>query len=107
MQKFFYVGVLLLVVFLSGCEYGEKEQVVPADVLLQEVQKNNIDDTACAKACDNYVDRCLTLVPNADHVVFEEGRKSCLAECSVWPKEKTECIIERDDCPTMTTKCEL
>ncbi|MFA6537264.1 MAG: hypothetical protein WCT18_02580 [Patescibacteria group bacterium] len=102
MNKKIFVMILGLL-FLSGClTKGEVKNVLPAEVSTKESSNE-----CCQKACDNYVDRCLNLVPNADHVMFEEGQKSCLTECADWANEKVECISVKNDCPSMTTECEL
>jgi len=61
----------------------------------------------CDAACKNYNNRCLTLVPNANQQLFDEGYESCMNECKSWATEKTECMVTAQDCPSMTEVCGL
>ena len=97
----FVVGVL----FLSGCG---KEDVSDYS-FTPEMGKSNLppSNNDCKTACDNYVERCLVLVPGADHVLFEDGRTSCLEQCAEWDGEKVKCIAESLTCPEMSDICKL
>lgn len=61
----------------------------------------------CEAACNNYVNQCLTLVPNATQALFQEGLASCLKECAGWDETKNKCIKQSADCPSMTEVCGL
>jgi len=61
----------------------------------------------CEAACNNYNNRCLTLVPNADQKLFDQGYESCMVECKGWTVEKIECMEVAQDCPSMTEVCGL
>ncbi len=65
------------------------------------------DALNCEDACQNYNNQCLTLVPNADQKLFDEGLSSCMLECESWSKEKIECMESANDCPSMTEVCGL
>lgn len=78
---------------LAGCFSVKKE-------------KENVDNN-CDAACNNYVDRCLTLVPNADQDLFQEGYDSCMEICPDWNEPKIDCMAAAQDCPSMTEVCGL
>lgn len=61
----------------------------------------------CQAACNHYVVACLTLVPTADAVLFEEGFDSCLGQCAGWDAAKTGCMIGAMNCEAMTEQCGL
>jgi len=61
----------------------------------------------CEAACANYVNKCLTLVPNATQALFQEGLSSCLGECASWSVAKINCMVSAVDCPSMTDVCGL
>lgn len=56
----------------------------------------------CEAACKNYNNQCLTLVPNADQTLFDQGYESCMSECKSWTGEKITCMESAQDCPSMT-----
>lgn len=61
----------------------------------------------CEAACGSYVNKCLTLVPNATQALFEDGMTSCKSECSKWNTQKVDCMINAFDCEAMTNVCGL
>ena len=61
----------------------------------------------CESACVNYVNKCLTLVPNATQALFQEGLESCLNECAKWNGVKIDCMISAFNCEAMTDVCGL
>ncbi len=61
----------------------------------------------CVAACDHYVLTCLTLVPDANEVLFEKGYISCLGQCADWDAAKTACMIGAASCEAMTEQCGL
>jgi len=61
----------------------------------------------CEAACNNYVNQCLTLVPNASQALFQEGLSSCLEKCTGWQEAMIKCIKQAADCPSMTDICGL
>jgi hypothetical protein len=71
----------------------------------------NEEETAkendCVPACQNYVNRCLTLVPNATQSLFNQGMESCEFECKTWDNSKITCMERAMDCPSMTEVCGL
>lgn len=99
MKKIFFGFFLVVSLFLfSGC--GTVETDTPAS----EITTSN---SSCEAACENYVDKCLTLVPGATENLFKQGRESCFEECVDWGAEKTECIAASQNCTYMTDECEL
>ena len=61
----------------------------------------------CEAACNNYVNQCLTLVPNATQALFQEGFDSCIQECAGWNETMTRCMIQASNCESMTDVCGL
>jgi len=61
----------------------------------------------CDAACNNYNNQCLTLVPNANQQLFDQGYESCMSECAGWSGEKVQCMSTAQDCPSMTEVCGL
>jgi len=108
-KRFFVLSLVLVVgvLFLSGCGKSNSNRLM--NDLASEAEETNLPSGSndCEAACANYVNKCLTLVPNADHILFNEGLNSCLKECSSWSSEKTKCILEAIACPEMTDVCEL
>ncbi|OGF21670.1 hypothetical protein A2316_01270 [Candidatus Falkowbacteria bacterium RIFOXYB2_FULL_38_15] len=115
MKKSFLLLVCLLAVFIcSGCDQKsntekleKNEEAVdislPDENELDVPQKNN----DCESACINYVNKCLTLVPNANQALYNDGVISCMKECIDWDSEKADCMINAIDCPSMTDVCGL
>jgi len=77
--------------------------------LIPEMNTPELPDAKdeCEAACGSYVNKCLTLVPNATQALFEEGMTSCKSECSKWNNEKVGCMISAFDCEAMTNVCGL
>lgn len=94
----------------TNCEQITSKPDLIADLIIPEaatpelLDKNTND---CEAACNNYVGKCLTLVPNATQALFAEGLASCLAECVGWDTEKVNCLTDAFDCEAMTNICGL
>jgi hypothetical protein len=88
----------IMILIFSGCTKNPTDKPV-------EVTKQT--ENVCTKACQNYIDKCLTLVPNASHQLFEEGRQSCYEKCNGWSPEKITCMENAEACTAMTSECEL
>lgn len=69
--------------------------------------ENNPNVAKCNQACNNYVNRCLTLVPNASSQLFEEGFTSCKNDCINWEMEKIDCMIQSNTCEAFSESCGL
>ncbi|MDX9893707.1 MAG: hypothetical protein RB292_04855 [Patescibacteria group bacterium] len=69
--------------------------------------KLNPAKNECEAACQNYVNQCLTLVPNATQTLFQEGLDSCLTECANWNDPMVKCMTQAPDCESMTNICGL
>jgi hypothetical protein len=108
MKKFalLFVGALLIT-SLAGC--GQPVQEEQDEFVTSTVNTPNLPPVAndCAKACSNYVRKCLTLVPNANQALFQEGQESCEQECASWNEEKIQCMINAPICEDMTYVCGL
>ncbi|MFA6458504.1 MAG: hypothetical protein WCV72_03920 [Patescibacteria group bacterium] len=65
------------------------------------------ESNSCEAACNNYNKQCLSLVPNANQALFDQGYESCMAECQNWTGEKIDCMETAQDCPSMTEVCGL
>ena len=94
---------------IASCEMLAQKPELLALLAIPEVKdpelapaKNN-----CEAACNNYVSKCLTLVPNAGQELFSEGLSSCLKECAGWETVKVSCMASTADCPAMTETCGL
>ncbi len=46
-------------------------------------------------------------MPNTTQDLYEEGRLSCLDECTKWDGNKISCMENALDCPSMTEICGL
>jgi hypothetical protein len=81
----------------------------PEVMEIPELNDPELEEPAseCEAACNNYVNQCLTLVPNATQALFQEGLSSCLEECAGWEETKVRCIKQAADCPSMTEVCGL
>jgi hypothetical protein len=109
MKKIIFLSFILLAFLLiSGCGHQTEteEQPEPSEVISEE---RELDATTsdCQLACLNYVNKCLTLVPNATQALFDEGLVSCLTECIGWDNIKTACMIGSENCELMTDVCGL
>jgi hypothetical protein len=92
----------------SNCEQlGSIEEYIVS--LLPKIEDPDLAPAGndCGAACGNYVNKCLTLVPNATQALFQDGLSSCLGECASWTTAKTDCMISAIDCPSMTDVCGL
>lgn len=67
----------------------------------------NVGFNNCEEACDQYLDKCLSLVPNTNPGLIEDGKKSCMEECEKWDINKTTCIANAINCEAMTNYCGL
>lgn len=100
-------SLLLTCLALGGCGGQPQED---ADALSGSGIRVNEPAQAgnnCAAACENYVSKCLTLVPGAGETLFQQGRDSCMEECAQWTNEKTGCIETAASCEPMTDVCGL
>lgn len=68
-------------------------------------EAGNNDD--CQFACVNYTSKCLTLVPNANEALLNDGLMSCMGECNSWSEQKTNCILNAHNCESMSDICGL
>ncbi|HNP75537.1 MAG TPA: hypothetical protein PKL09_04265 [bacterium] len=77
--------------------------------LLPEINEPELEEPAseCEAACNNYVNQCLTLVPNASQALFQDGLTSCLEQCVGWEETKVRCIKQSANCESMTNVCGL
>ncbi len=101
---------LLMLPLLGGCavDTPTSEEEYSTGAVLQINEPDPMPAaTACEEACANYVNKCLTLVPNATQALFDEGQTSCVQECATWESSKTECIRDVLDCESMTDICGL
>lgn len=76
------------------------------DALQTKCEKEKPSNT-CEKACNNYTNKCLSLVPNAGKGLFEQGFSSCVKECKKRDKKKIQCMENAKDCIAMTEVCWL
>lgn len=93
---------------MNDCEFLQAQIQGQAQVLAEErVNQNNPNATKCDQACNNYVTRCLSLVPNASADLFEQGFDSCKGECAKWNVTKIDCMISAGSCEAFTDQCGL
>lgn len=88
-------------------ELSSIEEVVTS--LIPVINEPELDQAQndCESACTNYVNKCLTLVPNATQALFQEGLGSCVKDCAKWNMQKVDCMINAFDCESMTNVCGL
>lgn len=93
----------------QSCQELTQKPELIAELLIPEVKTPEKIDakTDCEGACLNYTMKCLSLVPNADQNLYNEGLKSCMSECSKWKSEKVGCMLNAQSCPAMTESCGL
>lgn len=93
--------------------FDEIENVEDCNKVQDELSKCNVSkreqnsSNYCELACNNYNNQCLTQVPNATQELFEEGFQSCMDLCESWSSEKVGCMVDAQDCPSMTEVCGL
>lgn len=93
---------------MDDCEFLLNQIENQAQVLAeQQANQANPNAAKCDQACNNYVSRCLTLVPNATPALFEEGFQSCKQECASWPVVKIDCMVSASSCEAFTDVCGL
>jgi len=95
-------------VLINDCELITTQIEAQAQVAKEaaaDINNPNVDK--CNQACNNYVNRCLTLVPNATPQLFEEGFNSCKTECASWNITKIDCMIQSNTCEAFTDVCGL
>lgn len=63
--------------------------------------------SSCEKACKNYNSKCLSLVPNVNQSILNDGFSSCMKECKKRDKKKIQCMENAKDCVAMTEVCWL
>lgn len=88
-------------------ELSEISEIIES--LIPEMNDPELEEPAseCEAACNNYVNQCLTLVPNATQALFQDGLNSCMEECAGWEETKVKCIKQSADCESMTNVCGL
>jgi hypothetical protein len=97
----------------DSCEKLAQRPDLLSTVIVPEVNEPenlNSDKEAsqdCEAACGKYVSACLTLVPNASEILFNDGYDSCLGECAKWNDSKVDCMINAFNCQAMTETCGL
>ncbi|MFA5000692.1 MAG: hypothetical protein WC531_00480 [Candidatus Paceibacterota bacterium] len=93
----------------NSCQELTQKPELIAELLIPEVKTPEKIDakTDCEGACSNYTMKCLSLVPNADQNLYNEGLMSCMSECSGWKSEKVGCMLNAQSCPAMTEVCGL
>lgn len=74
---------------------------------LQTKCKKEKPSNTCEKACNNYTNKCLSLVPNASKSLFDQGFSSCVKECKKRDNKKIQCMENAKDCVAMTEVCWL
>ncbi len=90
-------------------ELSQKPELI-IDVIIPETTKPETQEAKggdCQLSCANYTNKCLTLVPNADKNLFDQGMASCMSDCLKWDNKKIECMINAVDCQSMTEICGL
>lgn len=88
---------------VDSCEsFSQVEDLLSCGTTNQVGEEKN-----CQPACTNYVQQCLTLVPNATDALLWEGMNSCMDHCQLWDNEKIGCLANANDCPSMTEVCGL
>ncbi|MGB2631697.1 MAG: hypothetical protein WBC48_02165 [Minisyncoccales bacterium] len=94
---------------IASCEMLAQKPELLALLAISEVKDPELAPAKndCEAACNNYVGKCLTLVPNAGQELFSEGLSSCLKECAGWETVKVSCMVSAADCPAMTETCGL
>jgi hypothetical protein len=94
---------------ITSCEALAQKPELVALLAIPEAKEPELApaEKDCEAACNNYVGKCLTLVPNAGQELFSDGLYSCLKECSAWEINKVDCMISAADCPAMTEVCGL
>lgn len=98
----------ITIIFLSGCGTRPEGENEYATSTVGAVKPSlPAAQNACEEACLNYVDKCLTLVPNADNHLFQDGKDTCEEDCANWDEEKTQCMIDAKACTEMTDVCDL
>jgi hypothetical protein len=93
----------------KSCEQLTEKPELLAEVIIPKINppEQNEASNDCESACANYVNKCLTLVPNANQSLFQEGLNSCIGECASYDDNKINCLIDATDCPAMTEQCGL
>lgn len=94
---------------ITSCEMLAQKPELVALLAIPETKKPELAPAKndCEAACNNYVGKCLTLVPNTGQELFSEGLSSCLKECAGWETVKVSCMVSAADCPAMTETCGL
>jgi hypothetical protein len=64
-------------------------------------------DNNCVAACNNYVLKCISQVPNATELLKKDAYNSCMGECSQWNTEKINCMSISPTCEGFTNQCGL
>lgn len=112
-KSYLLLVALLLIGALTACDQKQtsveeiKNKVDSAAEVRSETVKPNSLSKDCRSACENYVSKCLTLVPNASETLLNEGLVSCVEDCASWSADKATCISQALECPSMTEICKL
>lgn len=61
----------------------------------------------CPSACNNYVLKCISQVPNATETLEKDAYNSCMVECAKWDNEKINCMSISPSCEGFTNQCGL
>jgi hypothetical protein len=111
------VGVIIVIVgvsiMMTKNQKVEKipEINIPQSESQQTKNKQNSpiinSSSLCESACANYNLRCISLVPNANQELFNQAMMDCLNECAKWNDAKTQCILDAQDCESITDICKM
>lgn len=74
---------------------------------LKTEQNGLVNQEDCSLACQNYTDKCLATIENADADTLQEGFNSCMSSCNSFGEEIVKCIIDSKTCDDMVQKCGL
>lgn len=70
-------------------------------------EKQNESINNCTDACNNYVLKCISQVPNATEALQKDAYDSCMGECAEWNFEKINCMSISPSCEAFTNQCGL
>ena len=98
----FDMGRITTIQQINNKEVDIKDMLDALAWKCEEKETNN-----CKVACNNYTNKCLSLVPNANKSLIDQGFSSCVQECKKWDKTKIQCMESAKDCVAMTEICGL
>jgi carboxypeptidase C (cathepsin A) len=84
------------------CEELARNCRQPSDAEEKATTENN-----CVAACNNYVLKCISQVPNATELLKKDAYNSCMGECVKWNSEKINCMSISPTCEGFTNQCGL